>query len=418
MEVKSIDIIKSYLTEGKYPTASELVDIIDTLVSIGQNSGGDTSGLATVATTGDYNDLLNLPTLFSGNYNDLTNKPTLFSGSYEDLTGKPTLFSGNYNDLTNKPTIPANLSDLSDDSTHRLVTDTEKVTWNNKSDFSGSYNDLTDKPTIPTVPTISTNITSDATSDTKTTSPKAVKDFVEGKGYLTQHQDISGKADQTDLEALEDRVETLEQSSGSGGTNVVDSAISSTSEHALQNKVLYDELRITEQSGSQASVTIDGTTYPIVVIDANDFNTISNSDGETIYVIPSLETEKAYKIIHSNYKCFIAAESEVYILLFCGDNATDLAHLNVWIAEIFEGQPNTGSSITTGYWNEIEFNDSVDLEEGTYYGVPVDGIGGNTTQHDDATETQGSGAFVVKSLKTKIAELEARIEQISAQLQS
>lgn len=34
--------------------------------------------------------------------------------------------------------------------------------------------------TIPTVPTISTNISSDATSDTKTTSPKAVKTYVDG----------------------------------------------------------------------------------------------------------------------------------------------------------------------------------------------------------------------------------------------
>lgn len=45
--------------------------------------------------------------------------------------------------------IPDELADLSDDSTHRLVTDTEKSAWNGKSDFSGSYNDLTDKPTIP-----------------------------------------------------------------------------------------------------------------------------------------------------------------------------------------------------------------------------------------------------------------------------
>lgn len=58
-------------------------------------------------------------------------------------------FSGAYNDLTNKPTIPDELKDLQDDITHRLVTDTEKTTWNNKSDFSGSYNDLTNKPTIP-----------------------------------------------------------------------------------------------------------------------------------------------------------------------------------------------------------------------------------------------------------------------------
>ena len=61
--------------------------------------------LATVATSGSYNDLANLPTLFSGAYNDLTGKPTLFSGAYADLTGKPTLFSGAYADLTGKPTL-------------------------------------------------------------------------------------------------------------------------------------------------------------------------------------------------------------------------------------------------------------------------------------------------------------------------
>lgn len=59
--------------------------------------------------------------------------------------------SGNYSDLNGVPVIPAQLSDLTDDSTHRVVTDTEKSTWNAKSNFSGSYTDLTNKPTIPTV---------------------------------------------------------------------------------------------------------------------------------------------------------------------------------------------------------------------------------------------------------------------------
>ena len=36
--------------------------------------------------------------------------------------------------IQNKPTIPDELSDLTDDSTHRLVTDTEKSTWNGKQD--------------------------------------------------------------------------------------------------------------------------------------------------------------------------------------------------------------------------------------------------------------------------------------------
>ena len=106
--------------------------------------------------SGNYNDLVNRPTLFSGDYNDLLNKPAgandlelqligsslrlvdtatnpdttvstldlssiassldysqlsnlpdLFSGNYNDLVNRPTLFSGNYNDLANKPYIPS-----------------------------------------------------------------------------------------------------------------------------------------------------------------------------------------------------------------------------------------------------------------------------------------------------------------------
>ena len=49
--------------------------------------------------------------------------------------------------------VPKNLSDLKEDSEHRTVTDTEKQSWNAKSDFSGEYRDLQGKPTIPTVPT-------------------------------------------------------------------------------------------------------------------------------------------------------------------------------------------------------------------------------------------------------------------------
>lgn len=60
--------------------------------------------------------------------------------------------------VLNEITIPTNLADLNDDSTHRTVTDTEKTTWNNKSNFSGSYNDLSNKPSIPSK-------TSDLTND-------------------------------------------------------------------------------------------------------------------------------------------------------------------------------------------------------------------------------------------------------------
>lgn len=49
--------------------------------------------------------------------------------------------------------------------------------WNETDSNSLKY--IANKPTIPTVPTISTNIATDATSDEKTTSPKAVKTYVD-----------------------------------------------------------------------------------------------------------------------------------------------------------------------------------------------------------------------------------------------
>jgi len=83
--------------------------------------------LAIVATSGSYNDLLNLPALFDGAYSSLSGIPTTFapsahthtvseitdfpvlatvatSGSYNDLLNLPVLFDGSYTSLSNIPT--------------------------------------------------------------------------------------------------------------------------------------------------------------------------------------------------------------------------------------------------------------------------------------------------------------------------
>lgn len=64
---------------------------------------------------------------------------------------------GDYALKSELPSVPTSLSQLKDDATHRVVTDTEKAAWNAKSNFSGDYNDLANKPTIPTVPVQSVN---------------------------------------------------------------------------------------------------------------------------------------------------------------------------------------------------------------------------------------------------------------------
>lgn len=82
---------------------------------------------------------------------ELTDDPThrLTTDTEKKKWNAKSDFSGSYNDLTNKPTIPSKLAQLAEDATHRVVTDADKTRWDNKSDFNGSYNSLNDKPTIP-----------------------------------------------------------------------------------------------------------------------------------------------------------------------------------------------------------------------------------------------------------------------------
>ena len=63
---------------------------------------------------------------------------------------------GQIDNLAKKSEVPTKVSDLIDDSDHRTVTDTEKASWNAKSNFSGNYDDLTNKPTIPSIDGLAT----------------------------------------------------------------------------------------------------------------------------------------------------------------------------------------------------------------------------------------------------------------------
>lgn len=49
--------------------------------------------------------------------------------------------------IKHKPTIPSSLSQLTDDTTHRVVTDTEKAAWNGKEDASNKVTSLSSSST-------------------------------------------------------------------------------------------------------------------------------------------------------------------------------------------------------------------------------------------------------------------------------
>ena len=159
--------------------------------------------------------------------------------------------------LVDAITVPTKLSELAADNSSLHVSYSEKTAWNNKSDFSGKYVDLEGKPTIPTVPTKVSAFTNDAgyltdyeetdptvpswakasskpsytksevglgnvdnvkqysasnpppypvtsvngkTGAVTITVPTKTSELTNNSGFLTAHQDISGKADKSSAE--------------------------------------------------------------------------------------------------------------------------------------------------------------------------------------------------------------------------
>ena len=82
--------------------------------------------------------------------------PTTRTVNGKALSGNITLSATDVKALPDTTIIPTTLAGLTEDSTHRVVTDAEKTAWNAKSNFSGNYNDLTNKPTIPSVDGLAT----------------------------------------------------------------------------------------------------------------------------------------------------------------------------------------------------------------------------------------------------------------------
>jgi len=108
-----------------------------------------------------------------------------FSGNYDDLINKPSLFSGDYNDLINKPVYP----DTSQFLTQAQITTLINAEILDLNLFSGNYNDLTNKPTIPdTTGLATTNFVVqqiDSVQDQINAFPTAVSAFINDAGYST-----------------------------------------------------------------------------------------------------------------------------------------------------------------------------------------------------------------------------------------
>ena len=109
----SVNNLTNYYKKSETYTRTEVDGLIPTKTSDLTNDGADGTStyveaddLATVATSGSYNDLSNKPTIPAAQVNSDWNA----SSGVAQILNKPSLAtvatSGSYNDLTNKPTIP------------------------------------------------------------------------------------------------------------------------------------------------------------------------------------------------------------------------------------------------------------------------------------------------------------------------
>lgn len=174
---------------------------------------------------------LNIPTKTSELVNDsdfVTNTELDSKGyltEHQDISGKVDKVDGkslisdteierlanvnNYDDTEIKEELnnKANLSDLHQHSNKEVldgITEEKITSWDNKSDFSGNYNDLSNKPSIPTK---TSQLTNDNGFLTSVPSEYITETELEAKGYLTEHQSLSGYATKDDLNTKVDKIE-------------------------------------------------------------------------------------------------------------------------------------------------------------------------------------------------------------------
>jgi hypothetical protein len=159
---------------------------------------------------------------------------------------------------------------------------------------------------IPTVPTISTDISTDGSSDTKTASPKAVKTFVEGKGYTTNTGTITSiKMNGSTISSSGEANLGTVITDISGKQDVIDSSHKLSAdliEDGTTNKVINVKPNWNATSGDAAEILnkpslatvatsgdyadLQNAPYYVICTQA-EYNAMASHDADTYYIILS-----------------------------------------------------------------------------------------------------------------------------------
>lgn len=234
-------------------TAAEVSALPDTtLYGASISLSIDTTTFVVTATLKDQNgdtlgtaQTIDLPlesVVVNGSYDSATKKVvlTLQSGSTIEFSVAD-LVAGLQSEITSTNKLDA---DLVDDSTsiNKFVSSAEKTAWNNKSDFSGSYNDLTNKPAIP-----------DELSDLSEDSTHRTVSDAEKSAWDAKASTATATTSTAGLMSANDKTKLNNIASGAEANVQSDWSATDTSSDA------YIKNKPTIPSASSASPKMDGT---------------------------------------------------------------------------------------------------------------------------------------------------------------
>ena len=186
--------------EGEKATVKAYVDDMITALKIGDYVKAST--LATVAT--------------SGNYNDLSNKPTI--PSIDGLASET--YVNTKLAALKIPEVPTKISAFTNDVGY-LKEHQSLVGYAKSADLktvakTGSYNDLIDKPKIPSTTGLATEkyVDNKVSAIVIPTVPTKVSAFENDKGYLTEHQSLDLYAKKSEIPTIPTKISDFENDVG------------------------------------------------------------------------------------------------------------------------------------------------------------------------------------------------------------
>lgn len=275
---KSADL-STVATSGSYedltnkpniPDAYELpVASATTLGGVKVGSGLDITNGVLSATSGgvadavDWSKVQNKPEFAdvatSGNYNDLSNKPTI--PSVEGLASEA--YVNEKVAAIVIPEVPTKVSELENDkgylTEHQSLEGYAKTADLAQVAKTGSYNDLADKPTIPsTAGLASTKYVDDKVAGIVIPEvPTKVSAFENDKGYLTEHQSLAEYAKKTEIPTVPTNVSAFTNDAGYLTEH------QSLADYALKSEIPAPYTLPIASTSTLGGVKVDGSTITI-----------------------------------------------------------------------------------------------------------------------------------------------------------